>query len=85
MYFVLSYAKWIAHLLCGRRSIDRTTLNLCVFWYISRCLLTRGLSIYALLASALHLLIYGPNTFKEFNVFIQITRFKYFAGIHIYI
>ena len=39
-------------LLCGRRSIDRTALNLCVFWYISRCLVTRGLSRFALLASA---------------------------------
>ena len=47
-----SHVYSIAHLLCGRRSIDRTTLNLCVFWYISRCLLTRGLSRFALLDSA---------------------------------
>ena len=52
LYFVLSCLYWIAHLLCRRRSIDWTTLNLCVFWYISRCLLTRGLSRFALLASA---------------------------------
>ena len=43
-----------------RRSIDRTTLNLCVFWYISRCLLTRGLSRFALLAS-----VFTPAYFRS--------------------
>ena len=50
LYFVLSYLLWIAHLLCERRSIDRTTLNLCVYWYIFHWLLTRGLSRFSLLS-----------------------------------
>ena len=38
---------------CGRRSVDRTTLNVCVsFGIFLVCLITHDLSRFALLASA---------------------------------